>query len=139
MIQSEYLAWFIENSILLLFMIALAFFLGLIASYIEGVAYRLCTLNPLVPQNTREHYILRTYQESRRKLDILLLSLYTGSFSLFLIAGILLDNPIGLACCLFLGLAMISDLRNGIYLENRVAKRIKEQEALLSGSTQLFG
>jgi hypothetical protein len=121
-------AWFIEQGIPILFLTAIpAYLLWLIRGYIEMVVYNWHKPNQVVPQNARQEYILRVYWYDKRRLDILLLLLYASSLMLALMTWILLGGAQGLLLGIITGIIMISHLRHGIRLQDRVEKRMDNE------------
>jgi hypothetical protein len=132
LIQTDTWAWIIEQGILIPYLTAIpACLLWLIRGYVETVVYKWHGPSQIAPQNNWQHYILRTYWYHKQRLDFLLLFLYAGSFMLALMTGILLGNAQGLLLGAIVGIIMISQLRHGIRLQDRVEKKMDEEKDLL--------
>ena len=139
-IQINGWTWFVEYGFFILLITAVpAYLFWFIGSYVEAVVYNSHTPNPVVPENSRQKVILEVYQNHRHVLDLLLLSFFMSGFIFVLLAGGLLGGIQGLALGIVVGFAMISHLRHGLHLEERIRKKLEAEKDLFSGEAKLFG
>jgi hypothetical protein len=125
--------------LLLLITAAPAYVLWVIARYAEAVVYNSATPHPIVPQNPREEMILGLYKSRERGLSLLIVLLLLCSSVLVILAGFLVGGIQGTIIASVVAASMVSHLRDGLSLRERVQKRLEKNRLLLSGEAKMFG